>query len=112
MSLEARIDEAVRLGATALVVERIKEDLARAIRGGDVTLPGRFRRTKGDSYARRLLFRSPEYTAVVMTWGPGQRTAVHDHAGIWCVEGVVEGEMNVIQYELQEESGGRCRFQA
>ena len=38
-----------------------------------------------------------------MTWGPGQRTALHDHAGIWCVEGVMEGEMEVIRYELLEE---------
>ncbi len=27
-----------------------------------------------------------------MTWGPGQGTPLHDHAGIWCVEGVVEGK--------------------
>ncbi len=35
-----------------------------------------------------------------MTWGPGQGTALHDHGGIWCVEGVVAGEMAVVQYEL------------
>ena len=46
-----------------------------------------------------------------MTWGPGQRTALHDHAGIWCVEGVVEGEMAVTRYELlEEEEDGLCRF--
>ena len=33
-----------------------------------------------------------------MTWGPGQRTALHDHSGIWCVEGVMEGEMEVTRY--------------
>ena len=56
-----------------------------------------------DCYARRLLYQDPanRYTAVVMTWGPGQGTPVHDHGGLWCVEGVVEGEMAVTQYDVQ-----------
>ena len=40
---------------------------------------------------------------VVMTWGPGQKTALHDHAGIWCVECVVDGNMEVAQYDLMSE---------
>ncbi|MBI3207395.1 MAG: cysteine dioxygenase family protein [Candidatus Solibacter usitatus] len=69
-------------------------------------------RPKASSYARRLLYRDPALgvTAVVMTWGAGQSTPVHDHAGIWCVEGVVLGRMDVIQYELQEEEAERVRF--
>ena len=60
-----------------------------------------------DGYARRLLHRNDDlgYTAVVMTWGPGQRTPLHDHAGIWCVEGVVSGQMDVTQFDLVDESG-------
>ncbi len=45
-----------------------------------------------------------------MAWGPGQRTALHDHAGIWCVEGVVEGTMEVTRYDLVEERDGVVRF--
>ena len=45
-----------------------------------------------------------------MTWGPGQGTALHDHSGIWCVEGVIEGSMSVTRYDLEEESGGSYRF--
>ena len=45
-----------------------------------------------------------------MTWGPGQGTPLHDHAGIWCVECVVEGEMEVRQYDLVEENAGSFRF--
>ncbi len=45
-----------------------------------------------------------------MTWGPGQQTQLHDHAGMWCVECVVEGELDVVQYELVEQVDGRCRF--
>ena len=50
--------------------------------------------------------------AVVMTWGPGQRTPLHDHAGIWCVEGVVEGRMDVTQYDLVEQTHDAYRFEA
>jgi predicted metal-dependent enzyme (double-stranded beta helix superfamily) len=45
-----------------------------------------------------------------MTWGPGQRTALHDHAGIWCVECVVDGQMEITQYDLLSEDGGTFRF--
>jgi predicted metal-dependent enzyme (double-stranded beta helix superfamily) len=97
----------------AAIVDRIKEDLENFIPAEGLSLPERFRRTRPDSYCRRLLHRDPDlaFTALVMTWGPGQRTALHDHAGIWCVEGVVEGELEVTRYELREESrDGLCLF--
>jgi predicted metal-dependent enzyme (double-stranded beta helix superfamily) len=47
---------------------------------------------------------------VVMTWGPGQGTALHDHAGIWCVECVLDGHMEVAQYDLLSERDGAYRF--
>ena len=64
-----------------------------------------------DAYARRLLHRDPQgrYSAIVMTWGPGQGTAVHDHGGLWCVEGVVDGEIAVTQYLVQQETDGYYR---
>jgi predicted metal-dependent enzyme (double-stranded beta helix superfamily) len=108
-----RLCEAVRLREVHAITDRIKEDLESFIPSEGLRLPERFRRAKPDHYARRLLYRDPElgFTAVVMTWGPGQRTALHDHAGIWCVEGVMEGEMEVIRYELLEERpDGACRF--
>jgi predicted metal-dependent enzyme (double-stranded beta helix superfamily) len=108
-----RLREAVLLGDVAAITERIKGDLESFIPAEGLTLPERFRRVKPGSYARRLLYRDPDlgFTALIMTWGPGQRTALHDHAGIWCVEGVVEGEMEVSRYELLEEVGeGLCRF--
>ncbi len=112
-SLQAEIDAAVRLGDRQAIVEKIREDLSRAIRDGSLRLPDVVRIPADDRYARRLMFSNPalDYTAVAMTWGPGQGTAVHDHAGIWCVEGVVEGEMEVTQYELEEERDGLCRFE-
>ena len=108
-----RLCEAVRLGEVHAITERIKDDLESFIPSEGLTLPERFRRPKTEGYARRLLYRDDDlgFTAVVMTWGPGQRTALHDHAGIWCVEGVMEGEMEVTRYELLAEEGdGLYRF--
>jgi predicted metal-dependent enzyme (double-stranded beta helix superfamily) len=45
----------------------------------------------------------------VMTWGPGQGTAVHDHGGLWCVEGVVDGEIAVTQYLVAPDPDGFYR---
>jgi predicted metal-dependent enzyme (double-stranded beta helix superfamily) len=108
-----RLCDAVRLGDVDAIAEQIKNDLESFIPSEGLILPERFRKVKPDSYARRLLYSDPGlgFTALVMTWGPGQRTALHDHAGIWCVEGVLEGEMEVDRYELLEEGeDGVCRF--
>jgi predicted metal-dependent enzyme (double-stranded beta helix superfamily) len=111
--LIARLDAAVQLGDPAVITQRIKHELEDAMRDHAVALPERFRRVRSEGYARRLLHRSDTlgYTAVVMTWGPGQGTPLHDHAGIWCVEGVVEGRMDVTQYDLVEEDQNAFRFE-
>ncbi len=112
--LIARLDAAVRLGDPDVITRRIKHELETAMHGGAVSLPDRFHHVRSEGYARRLLHRNDDlgYTAVVMTWGPGQKTPLHDHAGIWCVEGVVEGRMDVTQFDLIEESGDAFRFEA
>ena len=112
-TLIERLDAAVQLGDAAAITQRIKHELEDAMRDRAVTLPERFRRVRPEGYARRLLHRSDTlgYTAVVMTWGPGQGTPLHDHAGIWCVEGVVEGRMDVTQYDLVEEAHDAFRFE-
>jgi predicted metal-dependent enzyme (double-stranded beta helix superfamily) len=101
-----QLREAVRLGEVKAIAERIKQTLESYIPAEGLRLPERFLKPKPNGYCRRLLHRDDElgFTAVVMTWGPGQRTALHDHAGIWCVEGVLEGNMEVHRYELMEET--------
>ena len=107
-----RLDAAVRLGDLEAIVGRAKDELESAVGSGSFRLPDRFHETCEKSYARRLLHRCDElrYTAVVMTWGPGQGTPLHDHAGIWCVECVLEGEMEVIQFDLVERNGEHFEF--
>jgi predicted metal-dependent enzyme (double-stranded beta helix superfamily) len=113
-ALIARLDRAVQLPSAEAITHRIKRELESAIHARTVSLPDRFHRVRPDGYARRLLHRNDDlgYTAVVMTWGPGQRTPLHDHAGIWCVEGVVEGRMDVTQFDLVEESRDGYWFEA
>jgi predicted metal-dependent enzyme (double-stranded beta helix superfamily) len=108
--LESSIAEG---GTTTEITSRVEHCLRRAIAEGAIVLPDVFRRPCKDCYARRLLFQSPElgYTVVVMVWGPGQGTLLHDHSGMWCVEAVVEGKLGVTQYELMEQAGERYRFE-
>jgi predicted metal-dependent enzyme (double-stranded beta helix superfamily) len=101
--LVERLDAAVREPSPEAITARVKADLEDLLGRSALTLPERFRVPRPDCYARRLLYQDPgrRYTAVVMTWGPGQGTPVHDHGGLWCVEGVVEGEMTVTQYDVR-----------
>lgn len=110
--LVERLDASVRLGEIHSVTSHVKTALCDLIRAHALEIPQTFCRPLPDRYARRLLHRNDElgYTAVVMTWAPGQKTCLHDHAGMWCVEGVVAGEMNVTRYDLLEQEGERYRF--
>lgn len=115
--LIVRLERAVRLGNAAATTARIQADLEHLLGQGLLSLPEGLCRPNVERYARRLLHRDPDldYTAIVMTWGPGQRTPLHDHDGAWCVEGVVEGEIEVTQYELMDgpvgESGDLFHFE-
>jgi 3-mercaptopropionate dioxygenase len=106
--LVARLDAAVALGDVAAITARVKADLEDLLGRGALQLAPALVMPQPDTYARRLLYHDPEdrYTAVVMTWGPGQCTAVHDHGGLWCVEGVVTGEMAVTQYDVRPHGDG------
>lgn len=112
-TLCARLDAALRAADPEAITQRVKAELQDALRAGALSLEPRYRAPRGDTYARRLFHRDPDgrYTIVVMTWGPGQGTALHDHAGIWCVECVVEGRMEVAQFALVSRAGERFRFE-
>lgn len=106
------LDSAVCAGDCHAVTEAVRKALCRMIRDRDVQLPASVYEPIDDHYARREIYRSPlhGYSVVAMTWGPGQGTPVHDHSGLWCVEGVWEGELEITQYELLDRDGDRFRF--
>ena len=111
--LVAMADRAVAHGEVEKIVDELRAGLCELIRAGSVKLPEVFHQTCGDHYARRLVHRDDVqgYSVVAMTWGPGQATPLHDHGGMWCVEGVWEGCIDVQQYELVERRDERFRFE-
>lgn len=112
--LVAAVDAALATGDEHAVTAALREAMCRVIRDPAVRLPDCVHQPIEDHYARRELYRSPAhgYSIVAMTWGPGQGTPLHDHCGLWCVEGVWEGELEITQYELLEHDGERFRFRA
>ncbi len=90
-------------GETSTMVLAVKECLSALLKQRPA-LPAQVRMLRPECYARHLLYGDPRgrYEVVVMAWGPGQQTPVHDHSGIWCVEGVFEGVVDVTRYDLQE----------
>jgi 3-mercaptopropionate dioxygenase len=110
-NLIGRLDRSVEAGSVAAITAAVKADLETVLGSRALALPEEFMRPRTEAYARRLLHRDPKgrYSAIVMTWGPGQGTAVHDHGGLWCVEGVVDGEIAVTQYLVQQDADGYFR---
>ena len=108
------IDEAVASGDQHAITAALRGVLCGLIRDREVCLPDCVHEPVEGHYARRELYRSPEhgYSIVAMTSGPGQGTPIHDHCGLWCVEGVWDGELEITQYELLEQDGDRFRFRA
>lgn len=111
--LIAMAEHAVAQGDVEKIVDELRTGLCAVIRAGKVQLPDEFRHSCSDHYARRLIHRDDRrgYSVVAMTWGPGQATPLHDHGGMWCVEGVWEGSIDVLQYELVERGSQGYRFE-
>jgi len=112
--LVRRLNGAMEASGAENPTERIKNELVDIVRDGTLELPDSFRSAREDGYARRLIHHDPQhgYTVVAMSWGPGQKTALHDHAGMWCVECVIEGAIEVTQYDLVQRETDRMRFSA
>jgi predicted metal-dependent enzyme (double-stranded beta helix superfamily) len=110
----AAVDAALAAGDKHAITAALRNALCTLIRDNEVQLPHCVHEAIVDHYARRELYRSPTlgYSVVAMTWGPGQGTPLHDHSGLWCVEGVWHGELEITQYELLEQAGERYRFRA
>ncbi|HTU69805.1 MAG TPA: cysteine dioxygenase family protein [Candidatus Baltobacteraceae bacterium] len=115
------------LGTDAALPELVTP-IARAVREDRVTalagvlaalhqsgLFGRelFAPARAERYSRRLIWRDPDerFVVVAMTWAPGQGSPLHDHAGLWGAEIVVDGTMSETIYELVgRDEDGAYRF--
>jgi 3-mercaptopropionate dioxygenase len=107
------LDGAIRGRSCEALTAELRKTLCRLIRDRRLDLPAEVFEPNPDHYARREIYRSPDlgYTVIAMTWGPGQGTPVHDHSGLWCVEGVVAGALEITQYELLERAGEDFHFE-
>lgn len=83
------------------VVDGVRRSLIHALESPG-WLPSRCQGAMADCYARHLLHQDPEgrFSIVAMVWQPGQKTPIHDHGGMWCVEGVYEGRIRVMRYDM------------
>ena len=101
-----RLDQAVEVSDDEALCRNVKRVLVDVVKGGEEFLDTPFLVPAPDRYARRLLHRDPQgrYSAVVMVWGQGQGTPLHDHAGMWCVECVYRGRIRVTSFDLETDA--------
>lgn len=111
--LVGELDAAVSRDCPDTITRQLCTTMCQLIRSPDVQLPRCVFESASDHYARRELYRSESlgYSVIAMTWGPGQGTAIHDHDGMWCVEGVWHGQIEVVPYELVQRDDARYRFE-
>ena len=95
-----RLDAAVEAPDDASRCEAVASALRSTVRDDGAFLDEAMTRPVAGHYGRRLLHQDPtgRYTVIVMIWGEGQGTPLHDHAGIWCVECVYQGSVRVTSY--------------
>ena len=98
--LIARLDAAMTPPDDAGRCRGVKTVLEDVLAQGVDFLDPKFLVPNPERYARRLVHQDParNYWLIAMVWGPGQGTALHDHAGIWCVECVYQGRIKVTSY--------------
>jgi 3-mercaptopropionate dioxygenase len=87
--------------------------IARLQEAGAFAFPEFFASARTDRYSRRLIWRDPadRFVVVGMTWAPGQFAPLHDHAGQWGIEAIVEGAMKQTAYRLVDrDAQERYRF--
>lgn len=62
----------------------------------------RFAHFEANYYSRNLIRKSDLYELIVLCWGPGQRSPIHDHAAQRCWMGVLEGRVRESIFRVQE----------
>lgn len=107
------IDKAILADSVDDVVAKVKDSLETTIRGAQDFLPKEFTLECKETYARHLVYADPEdrYTIMAMVWGKGQGTPLHDHDGLWVVECVYRGQIEVTNYDLTGMENGLYQFE-
>jgi cysteine dioxygenase len=53
-----------------------------------------------DRYTRNLVARNEHFELLILCWGQGHRSPIHDHQGQRCWMGVLEGKLVETQYRM------------
>ena len=108
-----RIDDAISGDCPHEITACLRDALCKSISDPDIELPELVYEPIADHYARREIYHDPQgrYCVIAMTWDSGQGTPIHDHGGLWCVEGVWSGCIEVVSFEPTEQQGDRYRFE-
>ena len=111
--LIALVDDAVDRMPGNGCCQTVKEVLEKVVDSNEEFIDAEFLRPAPDKYARRLLHMDPagRYSILVMVWGDGQGTALHDHDNMWCVECVYRGRIKVTSYSHFGAKDGLDEFQ-
>lgn len=108
-----RLRAAVSGDCPKAITDCVRDALCDLVRDPRIQLPDCVYDFDPDHYCRRLIHQDEalDFTVMAMTWGPGQSTPLHDHAGMWCVEAVWHGQIEVVQYELLERTQDRFHLE-
>lgn len=98
-----RLDEAVNQPDCPQICKAVKDTLEEIVEGDHDFVDDHFMKPAKEQYARRLIHKDPKgrYTLMAMVWDKGQGTALHDHSGMWCVECVYRGKIQVDSYDIK-----------
>lgn len=64
-----------------------------------------FARFSSEHYTRNLVARNDHFEMLVLCWGVGQQSPIHNHARQNCWMAVLEGEIAEIQFQYTEHAG-------
>ena len=108
-----QLDRAVSGDPSTGCCEKIKNILSNVVSRQELELDPSFLMPVAGGYARRLLHKDPgdRYEVRVMVWDKMQGTALHDHAGLWCVECVYQGTIRVTSFSKTTDASQSAVFE-
>jgi predicted metal-dependent enzyme (double-stranded beta helix superfamily) len=108
-----QIVDAAALNEHDEICQSVKTILKDLVTRGLDGIPDQFLQGTPGTYARRMLHQCPDktHTVIVMVWQPGQSTPIHDHAGSWCVECVLKGNIEITGFDPVGDPATGCRFE-
>ena len=105
-------DAAMRAKQPASIVAALVRTLPDVVANAGA-LPPEALSADRDGYVRREVYRSAKfgYQVLLLTWGPGQASTVHDHGDTWGVEAVLRGRLDVVDYRVRHREKALAELQ-